>query len=277
MSDYDYVTLSMSMVYVGISLSIHLSIMSSERIWQSSLYEYTSFFGLCTLRPNWTCLPTRWMRRTKFWDRRLVFARHPDSRIYPMDPPITSRGAVALGFSLGGPKKHHPPIIHGETNGNAKQNGLGHPKFWETPIWQVSTCHVQAEVMRKFKRDCFENSLRAMVLGNLTVPEPVVVSYLAEPGDIVFGVAAPAHQGLQTHLWISFQTDLWQVLQVLPSFSFFLFFFPPFFSFTQHHSTIKQPGGVAKACANAIPSQAKCRSRCLHACAHTHTDRQVDR
>ena len=61
--------------------------------------------------------------------------------------------------------------------------------------------------MRKFKRDCFENSLRAMVLGNLTVPEPVVVSYLAEPGDIVFGVA-PAHQGLQTHLWISFQTDL---------------------------------------------------------------------
>lgn len=38
MSDYDYVTLSM--VYVGISLSIHLSIMSSERIWQSSLPRF---------------------------------------------------------------------------------------------------------------------------------------------------------------------------------------------------------------------------------------------
>ena len=123
------------MVYVGISLSIHLSIMSSERIWQSSLprflvsahcgpTEHASQHVGCvgqSLGPqiiaDW-CSPGIQTLGFIRWTR-----------------PSPAEVAVCLGVSRnGGPKKHHPPIKNmGKPMETPSKMVWGTPNFEKHP------------------------------------------------------------------------------------------------------------------------------------------------
>ena len=236
------------MVYVGISLSIY-HIMSSERIWQSSLP--------CFL-VSAHCGPTEHASQHVGCVGQSLGPRigvRQASRLSDLSdgPAHHQQRCRGLGVSLGGAQKTSSTHYTWGNQWKRQAKWFGAPQILRNthmtglhmPCPGRSHAKVQARLLREF--------LESNGAGQLDCPgTSCYVLFGGARGHCLWCSRASAPGSPDTPIWISFRTDLWQVLQVLPSFSFFLSFFPSFFSFyacimhTQHHSTIKQPGGVAK-------------------------------